>query len=1220
MPVWQNYTARSANTPTRASPQRRLPEGTPINHETSENAMKTLQTQSVLGLSLLLALVFSSNTALGAQTAEFQLVPSNAVPQAATFVSIQFSNLPPIPWNPYPQLNVYSLSEAPGWYWVDDRAVDYGALRQQRQMNRALRSMESQYGLDSPDDAPPGPGGWEGSGGDDPGPPAASPAYFYPSNSFWLEPVSVASNLFNVILHGTTNGSTYLITSTEALNPQTNSIWLVEGSLQGGTNDATPFALGIATRTNKLFIRAQVCDPSCASTVLPLAWQLDYFGVTGVDPGGLDPLGYSFLDDWLNDRDPNVVQFSLFVAQQYVNSSPVSVQLNIAGGVPSFIVVLINNDTNVSWQPLTSTNLSVATPTNGTYVITVGLCGMATNATQTWQSVTVVRDSTPLTLTLTNLAARSGSRPFIDPAGYATRALKAITWTVVDASGGTSSGSATVVAQGWNLLDRYHTTNWFQCLDLALAPGTNWVSIQAVDWAGNVAATNFPYVFDTSGDITPPALTLLWPQNGAQVSGDSFTVQAGTDDDTAAVALQYTGGSGTLQTVNGLVERGGNVWVQDVPLAAGTNGFSMVATDAAGNMSTNSFAVVQSSVALTINPLSQDQMKYGYATVTGAVDDPNCGISVNGVTGTNYGNGTWEVDNVPLPPGGTIALQATAQLPGGATAQTLWQGVRDPIVFTQTYDYQLNWLRGGDGYSAAWGWGVQWARGAGGTSWQTITEVSTNQGVVLSNAWLTVAVWPPDNGYVPSLPGQVVSSSYCNGVFTGSFTIGVDPPAKPGWTQWTVEWMEQCANVAPCPENYDGTCSQWSGREVRLFTGGRATRRSQGLFDLSAALTVESEFDPDSLGWGLIGGFFDSAMSPATPPVVEPSQQISLGALGNLGSDAHLWAVESDGQEVVVTEMAPEPSYEGPLPNQKKYKLLINWDNGAGDITDTNATAVVGQRISLSCGLAPDGGPPVTNYQWTIPGYAVSNYTADAYSAKVWTNFLTTTNSVQYYWVDGGLKQVSCTATAGGFAFTAETTFNVLRPDATWILTPKSHVAVDTNYYGGIPGWCYLHTGVGHTTNDVGMLYEYHATDLKGYSRTYNFSFVQIASFDWKINLDLGLPGTNVASKCLAGRGLDNGELGLNGRPAADYWYERWFFSSGYADDTPSDWLMSAYYFDWRRDNFECYLLFQPDGGIPVPIKLATWNWYGRAQKVDTNVPPRFVGVLTYNFFWYPMP
>lgn len=359
--------------------------------------------------------------------------------------------------------------------------------------------------------------------------------------------------------------------------------------------------------------------------------------------------------------------------------------------------------------------------------------------------------------------------------------------------------------------------------------------------------------------------------------------------------------------------------------------------------------------------------------------------------------------------------------------------------------------------------------------------------------------------------------------------------------------------------------------------------------------------------------------------------------------------MQSDGTETVITPNA-SPSNTGPLPTASKYQFRINWP---GDITYANVTAYVGQQISLSCALVGPSGPvssPITNCQWTIPGYTISNYTANGYSAKVWTNFLTTTNNVQYYWVDGGSKQVSCTATSGGFAFTAETTFNILRPEATWTLTPKGHVAVDTNYYGGIPGWYYLHTGVGHTTNDAGMLYSYHATDLKGYSGTYNFSFVQIASFDWKVNLDLVLAGTNRASECLAGRGLDNGELGLNGHPSADYWYERWFFSSGDTDDTPSDWLMSSYYFDWRRDNFECYLLFQPDGGIPVPIKLATWNWYGRAQKVDTNVPPRFVGVppftdpqpavgadcyafpewtsnaaiiktnWTYNFFWYPMP
>src|SRR6266568_8507572 len=35
-------------------------------------------------------------------------------------------------------------------------------------------------------------------------------------------------------------------------------------------------------------------------------------------------------------------------------------------------------------------------------------------------------------------------------------------------------------------------------------------------------------------------------------------------------------------------------------------------------------------------------------------------------------------------------------------------------------------------------------------------------------------------------------------------------------------------------------------------------------------------------------------------------------------------------------------------------------------------------------------------------------------------------------------------------------------------------------------------------------------------------------------------------------------------------------------------------------------------GGIPVPIKLGTWNWYGRAQRYNTNSPVRFVGITPF--------
>jgi hypothetical protein len=48
-----------------------------------------------------------------------------------------------------------------------------------------------------------------------------------------------------------------------------------------------------------------------------------------------------------------------------------------------------------NWQAFTSTNLSVPTPADGVYVVTVGLRGLPPNATQSWQSVTLFRDTTP---------------------------------------------------------------------------------------------------------------------------------------------------------------------------------------------------------------------------------------------------------------------------------------------------------------------------------------------------------------------------------------------------------------------------------------------------------------------------------------------------------------------------------------------------------------------------------------------------------------------------------------------------------------------------------------------------------------------------------------------------------------------------------------------------------------------------------------------------------
>jgi len=109
------------------------------------------------------------------------------------------------------------------------------------------------------------------------------------------------------------------------------------------------------------------------------------------------------------------------------------------------------------------------------------------------------------------------------------------------------------------------------------------------------------------------------------------------------------------------VERTGKFWVENLPLNNGTNTVTLTVTDTAGNVTTNSFDVVQSALTLTINPVSDPQHLWNpIVDLTGTISDPSYAIWVNGVKGHNHGDGTWSASNVPVNSGGTATFTATA--------------------------------------------------------------------------------------------------------------------------------------------------------------------------------------------------------------------------------------------------------------------------------------------------------------------------------------------------------------------------------------------------------------------------------------------------------------------------------------------------------------------------------------------------------------------------------
>ncbi|HLX68017.1 MAG TPA: alpha/beta hydrolase, partial [Verrucomicrobiae bacterium] len=468
--------------------------------------------------------------------------------------------------------------------------------------------------------------------------PAFSPA----TESLWLQ-INATSNGFAYL---TLNGATNEVYEVWSKTDLTLTNWTVESEVWP-TNPATmPFTVPLLDRTNALFIWARdwtgVTENGNAT---PDWWFWQYFGTLALSDTNMDSQGNTLLYDYQNSIDPNIVLFSLNFARKYVNSNPASCTITIQGGVPFYQAVLVNgtNCADANWQPYTSNMVVNLNAGDGNYSILVGLRGRSSNAQQTWLSAQLILDTVPPVLAITDPTAGTVSQPLVQLQGYANESLSALTFDVSNAAGYWTNRIG--YTTGWfydtNLLE--FTTNWFQCYDVPLANGLNTVTIHATDLAGNTTTTNTVLTLDFSGATTPSVLTVIWPPDGTQIGGDSFTLQAQVSDPTTAVSA--TIGDNTVQ---GLVERNGKVWVKDLPLSDGINRVTLTTTSATGSLGTTIVNVFKSPVTVTINPLSGSQLSLPAVTLTGTVNGSGYDVWVNGIQAAMNGDGSWQADSVPV--------------------------------------------------------------------------------------------------------------------------------------------------------------------------------------------------------------------------------------------------------------------------------------------------------------------------------------------------------------------------------------------------------------------------------------------------------------------------------------------------------------------------------------------------------------------------------------------
>src|ERR1700677_2911832 len=81
----------------------------------------------------------------------------SSMPTEGTFWSMQLTNYPPFPFDPLPELPLYT-DGTPGNYFFDDLEVDYSALSSDRAAIWGRSSGTSQSMM-TEDDTPPSPGG-----------------------------------------------------------------------------------------------------------------------------------------------------------------------------------------------------------------------------------------------------------------------------------------------------------------------------------------------------------------------------------------------------------------------------------------------------------------------------------------------------------------------------------------------------------------------------------------------------------------------------------------------------------------------------------------------------------------------------------------------------------------------------------------------------------------------------------------------------------------------------------------------------------------------------------------------------------------------------------------------------------------------------------------------------------------------------------------------------
>lgn len=404
---------------------------------------------------------------------------------------------------------------------------------------------------------------------------------------------------------------------------------------------------------------------SQSGNIIPASWFWEYFGRTDLSDNDLDSSGKrTLLTDYQHGLDPNLINFSLNVTNQYVRTRQTTINLNIFKGRAFYIAVAMDDSEHAHavWMPCTTSNVDLDFGTKeGWHEILIGLTGHSSNSMPAWQTIRLKYDPKAPALVITNPVPGVVMQPMIELQGYSPKSLRAISYDLANSNGYVTRQQVLVSDEHYDTNTWEYTTNTFQAYDVPLTPGLNRITLHATDVAGNETETNVEYTLDYSNKTNPPVVKLYWPKDQSSISTTNFTWRGHVDDPTVRIVAQVVATNGDTRTYTGLVERDGDFWVEDTSLSGDSNRLSLKATDAAGNVTTTNIVVSVGPVILTVIPPPSDQLWNTRVTVTGTINlATGYVVWVNGAKAIVNTDGTWMAKNVPVTPGGTAVFEARA--------------------------------------------------------------------------------------------------------------------------------------------------------------------------------------------------------------------------------------------------------------------------------------------------------------------------------------------------------------------------------------------------------------------------------------------------------------------------------------------------------------------------------------------------------------------------------